>query len=58
MVEKLLAVAKELAGKGQIELTGDQARATDALLAQADTFRAGKDQALEELHLKHAFERA
>ena len=58
MVDKLMAAAKDLASRGMIELDGDQARATDALLAQSQTFIATKDHALEELHLKHAFERA
>ena len=58
IVDKLLAAAKDLASRGMVELTGDQARATDALLAQSQMFVAGKNQALDELHLKHAFERA
>jgi hypothetical protein len=57
-VDKLMKAAKDLAGRGAIELAGDKARATDSLLAQAEAFRAVKDHALEELHLKHAFERA
>jgi hypothetical protein len=58
IVDKLLAAAKELASRGMVELEGDYARATDGLLAQSQMFIAGKDHALEELHLKHAFERA
>lgn len=58
MSEKLLAAAKDLAARGMVELDGENARATEALLAQAPAFVATKDQALEELHLKHAFERA
>ena len=58
MMDKLTAAAKDLAGRGMVELTGDYARATDALLAQREAFVAVKDLALEELHLKHAFERA
>jgi hypothetical protein len=58
MSEKLLAAAKDLATRGMVELDGQTARATDALLAQSQAFIATKDQALEELHLKHAFERA
>ncbi len=58
MADKLMAAAKELATRGLTELTGDFARATDALLAQAETFRAVKDAGVEELHMKHAFERA
>ncbi len=58
MMDRLLAAARELASQGLVELAGNDARATDALLAQALDFRAVKDQALEELHAKHAFERA
>jgi hypothetical protein len=57
-LERLIKAAKELAGRGMIELAGDSARATDGLLAQGDAFRAVKDHALEEVHMKHAFERA
>lgn len=57
-IDKLTAAAKDLAARGLIELAGDQARATDSLLAQRETFVAAKDHALEELHLKHAVERA
>jgi len=57
VTDKLLAAAKELAARGRIELAGDYARATDGLLAQREAFVAAKDRALEELHLKHAFER-
>ena len=58
MVDKLITAAKDLAARGMIELAGDYARATDGLLAQRERFIAAKDHALEELHLKHAFERA
>ena len=58
MMDKLLAAATDLAARGMIELEGDYARATDGLLAQAQTFHAAKDRALEELHAKHAYERA
>jgi len=58
MVDDLVAAAQELATRGMVELAGDYARATDGLLAQAQTFIAAKDHALEELHAKHAFERA
>ncbi|HUI85122.1 MAG TPA: hypothetical protein VL240_12910 [Candidatus Binatia bacterium] len=57
MVDKLIAPANDLAARGMIELSGDYARATDGLLAQHEKFIAAKNQALEELHLKHAFER-
>jgi hypothetical protein len=58
MIGKLMAAAKDLAARGMIELSGDSARATDALLSQSETFVATKNQALDELHLKHAYERA
>jgi hypothetical protein len=58
MVDKLVAAAKELGDRGMIELAGDYARASDGLLVQRDSFIAAKEHALEELHLKHAFERA
>jgi hypothetical protein len=58
MVDKLLSAAKDLSARGMVELAGDYARATDGLLARGPEFSAAKDHALEELHLKHAFERA
>jgi hypothetical protein len=58
MVDKLVSAAQDLASRGLIELAGDYARATDGLLAQEPAFIAAKDQALDELHAKHAFERA
>ena len=58
MIDKLLAAARDLAARGVVELAGDYARATDGLLARREAFLAAKEQALEELHLKHAFERA
>jgi hypothetical protein len=57
ITEKLLAAAKDLASRGMAQLEGDYARATDGLLAQSQAFTAAKDHALEELHLKHAYER-
>jgi len=57
MVDKLIEAAKDLAERGMVELAGDYARATEGLLAQSEAFIAAKDHALEELHLKHAFER-
>ena len=58
MADTLRAAAKELAARGMVELAGDDARATDGLLARREEFVATKGQALEALHLKHAFERA
>jgi len=57
MMDKLLAAAKDLASRGMFELSGDSARATDALLAQSQAFLATKNHALDDLHLKHAYER-
>ena len=56
--EKLLAAAKLLASQGFVELSGEHARATEALASRTDEFRAAKERALDELHAKHAFERA
>jgi hypothetical protein len=58
MLDKLAAAAKDMASRGMLELAGDSARATDRLLAQAQLFEAAKEQFLESLHAKHAFERA
>ncbi len=58
MVDKLAAAAQDLATRGMVELAEDYARATDGLLAQAQAFMSAKEHALEELHAKHAFERA
>jgi hypothetical protein len=58
MQEKLLAAAKKLAEQGLLELAGDSARATNALVGRAEEFHAAKERALDELHAKHAFERA
>jgi hypothetical protein len=58
MQEKLLAAAKQMAERGLVELSGDHARATAALASRASEFHAAKEKALDELHAKHAFERA
>ena len=58
MADTLLAAARELAERGMMELEGNCARASDGLLARRAEFVATKDRALEELHLKHAYERA
>ena len=55
--DTLLSAARDLAGRGMVELAGDYARATDGLLAQSHSFGAIKEHALEELHAKHTFER-
>ncbi len=57
-IDSLIAAARDLASRGMVELAGEYARATDGLLAQREAFVAAKDQSLEELHAKHAFERA
>ena len=56
--EKLLGAAKKLAAEGLTELSGDSARATEALVGRAAEFHAVKEMVLDELHAKHAFERA
>jgi hypothetical protein len=58
MKVKLLAAARKLADQGLLQVWGDSARATDALVARAEEFHAAKEKALDELHAKHAFERA
>ncbi len=58
MSDKLLAAAKNLASQGLVELSGDHARATEALTGRAAEFHAAKEKTLDELHAKHAFERA
>ena len=58
MKDKLLAAAKDLASQGLAESSGDHARATEALISRAAEFHSAKEKALDELHAKHAFERA
>jgi hypothetical protein len=58
MQEKLLAAAKQLSERGLAEVSRDYARATAALVSRAAEFHAAKEQAVDELHAKHAFERA
>jgi hypothetical protein len=58
MKYKLLEAAKALADRGLVQLSGDHAKATAALVARAEEFHASKEKALDELHAKHAFERA
>jgi len=58
MQDKLLAAAGDLAARGLVELSGGHARATEALASKAQEFHAAKEKALDELHAKHAFERA
>jgi len=58
MKGKLLAAAKSLASQGLVELQDDHARSTETLVAKAEAFHAAKEKALDDLHAKHAFERA
>lgn len=58
MKDKLVAAAEKLAQNGLVEISGDHARATDALAARGEEFHAAKEKALDNLHAKHAFERA
>ena len=58
MNNKLLTAARKLAEQGLAEMAGDSARATEVLTARAEEFHTTKEKALDELHSKHAFERA
>jgi hypothetical protein len=54
----LIEVAGRLvAGDGLVWMDGEYARATPALLGQAERFEAAMRTAVEELEKKHAFER-
>jgi len=52
-----LEVARKLEQQGLIQLEGDWAKATPALLAQSQKFESAMRTALEELEKKYAFER-
>jgi hypothetical protein len=58
MQEKLLAAAQQLAERGLAEVAGEYARASEALVSRAAEFHAAKERAVDDLHAKHAFERA
>jgi hypothetical protein len=58
MKYRLMAAAKNLSDRGLVDLSGDHARATEALAGRANEFHSAKEKALDELHAKHAFERA
>lgn len=58
MQVKLLAAAQNLAQQGLVEISANHASATEALVARAEEFHAAKEKALDDLHAKHAFERA
>ncbi len=53
----LLELGRELAGEGWLRLEGEQAAATDKLLAEAEAMKSQLARALEELEKKHAYER-
>jgi len=55
--EHLLEIAKALASEGLLNLEGEFARTTDALIAQSGRFEKSMQVALEALQAKHAFER-
>lgn len=57
LLDKLRNAAKDLGTRGLVELAGDEARSTDALLAQAAAFETAKEEFLESLSAKHTFER-
>src|SRR5262249_31334858 len=56
--EQLLAAARKLEAEGLLELEGDYAEASGALLLQKDEMEAEMRAALRALEAKHAFERA
>jgi len=58
MKDKLVAAARKLAEQGLAVMAGNSARGTEALTERAEEFHAAKEKALDELHSKHAFERA
>src|SRR5215469_8464642 len=49
MKDKLMVAAIKLAEQGLAEVAGDSARATEALTARGEEFRAAKEKALDEL---------
>jgi hypothetical protein len=53
----LLEIAKALASEELLELEGESAGATDALVARSAQFEKSMQASLEALHAKHAFER-
>jgi len=55
--DHVMQVAQQLKNDGLIEMEGEFAKATPALLEQAATFESDARAALEELEKKHAFER-
>jgi hypothetical protein len=56
-VLQVLEIAKKLESQGLIKVTAENATATPALMAQAETFESDMKNALRELEEKHAFER-
>lgn len=55
--EKVTELARQLVGKGLLQLDGEWASATEQLLAQSGRIEGDSRQAREELEKKHAFER-
>jgi hypothetical protein len=53
----LLELAQALAAEGWLRLEGEQAAATDKLLAEGEAMKAHLAHALEALEKKHAYER-
>jgi len=53
----LLEIASQLAARGFLQIEGDNAGATPALLNQAERFEKTRAAAVEELEKKHAYER-
>jgi len=55
--EAVMAIARKLEGRGLLQLHGEEAVATSALIADAQRIEAATKQAEHELEQKHAFER-
>jgi hypothetical protein len=53
----LLEIAGRVGAQGLLRMDGEWAEATPALTAQAERLESVRRQALEELDMKHAFER-
>jgi hypothetical protein len=53
----LLEIAAKLAAQGLLRIDGEWAEATPALMSQAERFENARQQSVQELEKKHAFER-
>jgi hypothetical protein len=53
----LLEIAAKLAAQGLLRIDGEWAEATPALMSQAERFESARQQSVQELEKKHAFER-